>query len=441
MSKVLTGFEGIVTPAVLAARRQKDRRAALKSAGTLQSGLDFGARTVGLALGGLIKRALPPGEEDRRAVLAEQIIKDSTQLAEEQVFEGDLAGYDRRISAVNTAIKGLVAEGLTERADVLRSNATALKNQRFEQKVNLAKLAGTEASTEATLQATEFNQLGDAATVLVPGISDPITVAQMPDSSIEFTDPNTGVERVVEKGNYMEVALQGGIDEVAPDRKHIRTQVAKLNAQNALMNLGLLMRKSIVEDPRSPTFATNVGAALNSVALNARALVTAKFGAKADLLNRGDIERVLGEMGITHGIASARGSQLAYAIATSREGGRLTTQDITQAMIAAGLTSTDPAVRIAALDDLMLNTENEFLFMGKDPVIAGLPQYTAMEEVFVGLHNARAEFSVAIPGRDEGFGEALGLDSAKDPEGDEKKRTDNFKPANAIFEDERGSIF
>ena len=93
MSSVLTGLEGLITPAQLREEQLKRGAAQFAQANKLKSGVDFAGRVAGIGIGRIIARALGPTERKRRAELGEQIVQDArAQVDENQTFEGDLAG-------------------------------------------------------------------------------------------------------------------------------------------------------------------------------------------------------------------------------------------------------------------------------------------------------------------------------------------------------------
>ncbi len=416
MADILTGFEGLVTPRILFEKRAERRAEQLKQAGQ-QTGRNFGARAVGMLLGSLITRALPPGEEQKRAESAQKIVQDAQARADEQEFPGELGRFDKRIAAVSTAIQDMVANGQTREADTLRSNLQQLRNQRFEQRVELAKLAGVEEKTARTKQIGVFDELGDAVTIIRAGTTDPISAMLRNDGTARFTDEEGLVQDLASGPAFRVVKIQGSADDVSPDRVLIRKAVQKMNAMHGLVSVGRQMRQAIIDDPGSTTFTANVGAFMNSAAVNARAFITQNKGISVDTANRTRVERVLAELGLERGVMQARSANIAYMIATSNEDGRLSDQDIERAAKIAGFGVSDPAARVAILDDLMLNKLSEFEFLGSDPIIRDLPQYNALTEDFTGFLNDRRDFFVPIPGRDE----------------DENDPT-------ILFQDERGTI-
>lgn len=400
-TKVFTGLEGLITPDQLRRiRRTASNEAFIRE--QKRGGVQGAAETAGRLLGEVFARNILPDEQAARAQATQRAVDTATNAVEQHEFvDADFADIDKRIAITQTAIRELETAGLSSEARQLGANLEQLRNSRLERRIELAKLQGTQADTARTQQLTKFDELGEAVTVtLLDGsVADPLTVMQRPDGTIAFTDPNTGVDRELNPGQFAEVRVQGGTADVAPDRAKLRDAQKQFRGLNGAIETMTLMRQSIVDDPTAGTFTGAVAAGLNRIANNARIAVQRDHGSEAIIANRSTIESKLSELGVEDAVARARASNLAFAIATSREGGRLTDQDVERAAIAAGIGQSDPAARIAVLDDLASTMEDGFNFLIEDESIAALPQVGVLQRKFAGFKNHQRDFSVNIPGR------------------------------------------
>ena len=240
-TKVFTGLEGLITPEVLAARRQQARGKTIERENKLPGTQRAGA-VAGRLIGDIIARRLGPGEKQQRAEATQNIIRDAEEKVRnaEPIPGGDpaLSDFDQRIAIVSTAIKRLEDQGLTTEANQLKANRIQLNAQRLEKRGALQKLrageaniANTEANTARTRQLTAFDELGKPGSIVLRGGTRAQSANILADGSAVTTDDN-GDPITVDIGQFTPVGLSGGLNDVAPDRKLIREGLTTLSGIN-----------------------------------------------------------------------------------------------------------------------------------------------------------------------------------------------------------------
>lgn len=150
--------------------------------------------------------------------------------------------------------------------------------------------------------------------------------------------------------------------------------------------------------PEAFGVGTNLYGGINKLGAHARSFVES-FADTNDLSWNAEVEAraldKLAEANIHNGQAQALVMDIAYAIATSREGGRLTDQDVDRAILTMGGNQPDPRALVAVLGSLTLRKadewDNRLKLGGLSDNAEANEMWTPTQERFVALREQLAE--------------------------------------------------
>lgn len=425
MAEVFTGFEGIVTPDILAETRRLERQKARTLRQAQKSGQRLFAAEAGAfagqALGDALRR-LAPGTFDRRGERAREA-QNVIRTARERVADASSTGEEsaeglvgQRLRAVREARQIARARGLDSLADQLAGNELQLANQVAEMRKLSAQTRRTEVDIEATEQSIGLKALGDPDTIQRIEGDDTIFDAQiLPGGNALFTNKDGSLE-LLRPGEYRSAELTGKPEDFEVDKTAQRKAVDQMSAGFAMTDALLALRKQIVQNPDVATVQVGLSARLGDLADEARAVVKDKFGPNRVSEGEAMLSAFFQREQIQDRVFQARVSNLAFLIAATRENGRFTDRDIQQAAITLG-SGPDPEARIAAMDDLFLSTQERLTFQANSVFgEKGHPALDGLQNKFGQYHEARSEFFVPVPGRDPepGTGGAGSGDTVED---------------------------
>jgi len=400
-TKVFTGLEGLITVKDLDARRRQAQGKRFDDLKNLP-GQEKAAATAGLLIGDIIARRLQPDEKRQRAETTQNIIRE----AEAKVHDADpipgadpaLSDFDQRIAIVSTAIRNLEDQGLTTEANQLKANRIQLNAQRLEKrsalqklKIGEANLANTEANTARTQQLSAFDELGETKNIVARGGDGTLRSAQVrKDGTAVFTDDN-GVERTLDSGQFFIGNATGSVDDLTPDKTKLRNATKQIAGINGVFQGINSLRDLVVNNKDDVSLQGKLFSALNQVRAGASSFIRDENGPAAVRALEGDIESRLQQAGIVDQSRKAAVTNLAFAIATSREGGKLTDQDFNRALETVGGNNLDPVVIVNSLDNLADNTRDNLDFLTSDKDVAALPQVDFVNRKIATNENQRRD--------------------------------------------------
>ena len=168
------------------------------------------------------------------------------------------------------------------------------------------------------------------------------------------------------------------------------------------------------DNPDAFTAANSVQSGVSKLAAQGRAAARA---AGIDISHDRRLQGALDEAGITDARKRASVMDLAYALATSREGGRLTDQDIDRAIETMGfLNNPDPRMIVTVLQDRVTNARESWKSKGQ---VAGIRTnsrtQTTWEEVDKTYAQTEAKLN-ALSDSLKGFSQEADTDEAEDVE-------------------------
>ena len=315
--------------------------------------------------------------------------------------------YEERIAQGDALIAQLDMAGYGDEADKVRNAMFAVRDAQLKRQEMIVGINAKVADTEAKTQATLFTSLGKPATVtLLDGsIQDPITAQRYADGSISYRNPNTQLREYREPGQYREVKVTGGLNELNPDKVETRNFHTQLGgAAGALRGLTSI-REAIRQNPQVGTWSQTMLSYISNVGVQAKSFLenTPHMGGPTAIRDiDGKMEQFFVENNINDKLMRARATSIAYALASSREGGKLTDQDVKLAGAAIGaFDSMPPESRIALMDDFVLNLIDDMSFRANMTGNAESDIYTqSFPNVVQPYKDSMNRFSVPIPGRD-----------------------------------------
>lgn len=271
------------------------------------------------------------------------------EAAERAVAEGTILS---RVAKSETDAQA-AAVGL-ERDKFARDNTDPLSVENIR-----AQIDSSRASAAASRQTALFNSWGEPTTVTINATGAVVSALARPDGNFVVTQPD-GSSKLYSGSEVAKASLQGAPSDFNNTAKN--AAATRLQGTFGLVNLATVMRRSIISDPSAGTLGGDAAQLMQNVKADARAALSLVGGPKLLSDNDKRIESTLNTLGITNAVARARASELAYAIATAREGGRLSDADVRAAAIASGSSNSDPRQRMAVLDSLLIQTATNTTF-------------------------------------------------------------------------------
>jgi len=139
-----------------------------------------------------------------------------------------------------------------------------------------------------------------------------------------------------------------------------KLETAEVSTRNLIGSIN--EAKALIQrEPNINTITAQASAITNGLKAELRALSeVAGFEFKEELFDPSNYEGTFSDLGISNVRMRGLITGLAYELATSREGGRLSDRDVQNAIKEIGGTSSDPVAFVATLDDVARRSERNF---------------------------------------------------------------------------------
>jgi len=396
---------GVMTLDAYAAQQLLQEREDMKDRQSLK-GASYAAATFGNSLGQALRgylttQGIMEDPQQRKAAEISNAVDEARKAVKDQTFE---TPFDERIAQGDALVQHLDVMGYGDEADKVRNSLFTLRDAKLKNQQAQATLDKTIQDTTSKKQTSWFESMGKtmAGTIDDGTIEGPTALQVTPDGTAYFKGPDGSVQSRL-PGEWTPVTVTGARGAVGPDKVETRTFDTRINGAAGAVRTMALIRKAIMDDPQSATFGNRLTGMLATAGGMARSFLVGTYGTELMSENSSKLDKFFKEAGIKDDVLQARISNMSYAIASSREGGKLTDQDVALAAKTAGaLGNMLPEARIAAMDDFMLNTIDQIDMLAQTTVGAEKsPVYNGgWKNTIQGYKNLMNQYAVPVPGRD-----------------------------------------
>lgn len=403
---------GNETPQEIIARLQQQKATTQRTfaggggVGALRSNVQDIFSDIGASLDLKGRRTVDEGLADARVKAQSRI----------DALPEDATELDRQIAIMETQLAEVgpldtnVATGLTDqllKATVQRDEQRRLQGKAAREESEFASGAEprnvfmvVDPNTGMAVDQVDLRSEGDIAKLRELQAQNPQLAIQAQDDFLSDRAADRLALARIDAANVKTAADRSDIG--ATTRKNELSRESKANVRLAI-GVGDLMDLAI-ESPAAFGFGGAAASGLNKLGAHARSVVQA-VNPDAFQEDRSKAEEILLRNNIAAGQKQSLILDLAYAIASSREGGRLTDQDVERAIQTLGGDQPDPRAFAAVL----MGLTNRSATLWKDRLrTAGLSDNTQAQE----MHQVAQEHFDGLTGRFDSLQKSLGIDDA-----------------------------
>lgn len=374
------GLSNLITPQILAAQRRAASQAAFDRDAKKLPGVQLAAATAGRLTGEALGRFLSPRDaamdkaqlvedamlaaqqETGHAIPQDQQQQAIQQATNESINEAQQAAQggrnvvqatnpiDQQAALVTNTIKELNARGRFAEAASLAPSLNRLEQANIQRRQELAAADQAEFNIEDDVN-------GDTKNIVPNGTGEVTTGQVFSDGSVLTLDGETGEEVTLRPGQYIFANTQG--------TKGSFEDQAKKDAVKQLVGIGKMipqlvrLRQEIFNNPNALTNVGEIAKFASSFIPDLRIFKRQTYAGNAAQLRANEtlFEREMQNAGLANSQQRVAVEKLGYALAAAREGGKLSVSDVELAMKAFGGSESDPEIRMAAIDDIMRDTD------------------------------------------------------------------------------------
>lgn len=295
------------------------------------------------------------GKDKEQTAKAEYEAATVQDRIKREVAERTKSEVDARILAgtEHAKIDEATTDAKAARVGLARDIYARDVQDRLDSESTRASTAASRTSAAASAQTSYFQRLGTMKTVRIAATGALAEGLVSPTGQISVSQPD-GTFKTYSGSEAVTVEVAGDLGTYKPATTIQSKAAEKINGTFAFMNVALANRRAIIQDPSAGSAGTAMARVFNNIRADARSAVQLIGGAEATAWNDKLIESVLERAGINDTAHRARTSDMAYALASAREGGRLSISDVEQALIATGGANSDPRQRLAAQDAMVV---------------------------------------------------------------------------------------
>jgi hypothetical protein len=423
---VFGGLSGLVGVGELNAQRRAISNAQFQQDSEILDGQQLAAKTAGRLIGQAFAR-LGPDQQRNRAQAVDEAVAEARrqtghevpqaaaqemkeQVRQESIAEAGEAAtaatvgsgasnlFDQEDLLLSNTISELQNRGLGDEAASLIPKLQAVRNARTEEMQAQANLEGKNLDNEKSRQAIRDFRTGKTTAIVPRGAPGAVAAQVFHDGRANYWDPDEQKEVWLRPGEYVTGTLTG--DKSSFDNKELVKGVEFSDAMIKTMGLMTRLRRSIAQHPDAATFTGDIGKIVNEFVPDFERFISENWFGRQDTLkeNRGKMQNAFRRFGIVEQQQQVAIEKLAYALAASREGGKLSESDVLFAMNAFGGNSRDPAVRLSALDDIALDFERDWItFGGRVEGISSNSVYQRAGEFLKAYEHERVNSGAVVP--------------------------------------------
>lgn len=260
--------------------------------------------------------------------------------------------FDQEYTLVSNTMQELVKRGLASEATDLIPRLKAIETARGEEAMQRANLEGKQLSNISSRQAIQDFRTGKTNNIVPRGAPGAVSAQIFHDGRASYWDADQQKEVWLKAGEYVKGDITGTVDSF--NNKQIAKAVDRSIAFIDTMGIMANYRQEIIDNPDGLTVASQAAGFMNQYIGDIKKFQSENWLGRSDTLNenRTVFETALRKFNITDQLQRGAVERMAYALAASREGGKLSVSDVEFAMRAFGGDERDPAVRLAALDTI-----------------------------------------------------------------------------------------
>ena len=371
LNEAFGGLDGLVTPAVLQAQRSAARNVEFAQASKLD-GRNYAARTAGLLIGEALGKlgsgpdsGMDKAQAVRDAINAAQdetgfeVPEEMAVQAQQQVQkeEAQIAGkvaqektaktqttnvFEQQHSIITNTMRELNKRGLTSEAASLLPNLAAIEQARVDELQQQADLKGKQLSNIDALD-------GDTKTIIPNALGKPTSAQIFSDGTARYWDEETQQELTIRTGQYFTGAVTGTADDFT--NSDVSKIVPVLRGQTQTLGIMTDLRKEITNNPDALTVGGDALSFINKYIPDLRAFQRGRWRTAEELSAvQKQVDKLAEDAGVSNALQKIAVEKLAFALASSRENGKLSVSDIEFAARAFGSDERSVSVRLALLD-------------------------------------------------------------------------------------------